>query len=227
MPAAPRRAGNRNVAPPSGKVPAPPQAERSACPRPHRNLRRRRQFDAERVAGTVHRNDEGLRAGLAEEVPGMEAVVRKHRAGVAGGHQRTNGPKVESGREQPTMAVDHAHAEVVGIRQAPAGPAHRLDHLEVPEVVGVRAIHADDEKRSVFLDGGHRARERPRVKLSVNPSPGVDHAPPRWPPAVWAARAWVSESLVHRNSWPVSQGIHSLSIEPTRHWCPCPWHERN
>ena len=77
MPAAPRRAG-RNVASPSGKVPAPPRAERSACPRPHRNLRRQRQFDAERVAGTVHRNDEGLRAGLAEEVPGMEAVVRKH-----------------------------------------------------------------------------------------------------------------------------------------------------
>ena len=34
----------------------------------------------------------------------------------------------------------------------------------------------------------------------INPSAGVNQAPQRWRPAVWAAREWVSEFLVHRQS---------------------------
>ena len=104
------------------------------------DLGRQCQLDAERVADAVHRNDDRLRARLAEEVPRIEAVLRKHRAGVAVGDQRCHRRQIEPGGEQPAVSEDHADAEVVGSAEPPVRRGDRLDHLEVPEVVGLGPV---------------------------------------------------------------------------------------
>ena len=93
----------------------------------------------------MHRNHDRLRARLAEEVPRIQAVFGEHRADVTGGDQRTHRRQVESGREQPAVTEDHSDPQVVRVGQALAGPAHRLDHLEVPQVVRVGPVDPDDQ----------------------------------------------------------------------------------
>ena len=79
MPAAPSRAGNRNVAPPKGKIPRAtsscakrvPSAATASCDASASSI-------PERVASPVHRNHDRLRARLAEEVPRIQAVFGEH-----------------------------------------------------------------------------------------------------------------------------------------------------
>ena len=100
----------------------------------------------------MHRNDDRLRAGLAEEVPRIQAVFGKQRADVTGGDQRTYRREVESGREMPPVTEDDTDAQVFGIGQALTRSAHRLDHLEVPQVVRIGPVDADEQQRPVFFD---------------------------------------------------------------------------
>ena len=118
----------------------------------HRKLRRQRELDAERVAPAMHRNDDRLRTRFAEEVPWIKAVFGKQRADITGGDQRRHRRQVESGGEQPAVTEDHAGAQVLGIGQPLARAAYRLDHLEVPQVVRVGPVDADEQQWPVFFD---------------------------------------------------------------------------
>jgi len=41
---------------------------------------------------------------------------------------------------------------VFGIGQPLAGPAHRLDHVEVPQIVRVGAVDSDEQQRPILFD---------------------------------------------------------------------------
>ena len=101
----------------------------------------------------MSRDDDRLGAGFAEEVPRVEAVVGEHGGDVSGGDERGDRRQIEAGGEEPAVAEDDADAQMVGVGQAPVRPRHGLDHVEIPQVVRVRAVDTDEEQPAVLVDG--------------------------------------------------------------------------
>src|SRR5262249_14874645 len=109
-------------------------------------------LDAERIAGAVNRDDDGLRTGLAEEVPWITAVLREQRSNVPGGHQRPHGYQVESSGEVASMRMHHADSQMRRLGEPPIRSRDGLDDLEVPEVVLLWSVHTDHEQGAVLVD---------------------------------------------------------------------------